>query len=196
MSLYTMSLSQAMVLLFGLGCVAFGAYGVAHIRQHFELAWFIPDGSHMKRFLEDLNLHYPHFGRRGSVYWGAMNYSAEMDNVALLDKQLRADKRVIQVDSWAVAYEEWLTKHNIAEGEYLAICCNSRSLATLAFLGKGIFLLLSRHFPLPFTDPVGVNFLDRFSQFLFSPNGAPYQKNFKFNGSLACGQPLPPIMVS
>ena len=34
------------------------------------------------------------------------------------------------------------------------------------------------------------------SKYLFSPIGSKYQKNFRFDGKLHCGQPAPPITVS
>lgn len=34
------------------------------------------------------------------------------------------------------------------------------------------------------------------SQFLWSPNGARFQKNFKFRGNFTCGKPSPPVIVS
>lgn len=34
------------------------------------------------------------------------------------------------------------------------------------------------------------------SQFLWSPNGARFQKNFKFDGKFECGKPSPPVIVS
>jgi hypothetical protein len=34
------------------------------------------------------------------------------------------------------------------------------------------------------------------SKYLFSPSGSKYQKNFRFDEKLHCGQPAPPITVS
>lgn len=33
-------------------------------------------------------------------------------------------------------------------------------------------------------------------KFLFSPNGAKYNKNFRFDGQFKCDKPAPPITVS
>jgi hypothetical protein len=34
------------------------------------------------------------------------------------------------------------------------------------------------------------------SKYLFSTHGAKYQKSFRFDGKLLCGQPAPPVTVS
>lgn len=34
------------------------------------------------------------------------------------------------------------------------------------------------------------------SKFLWSPNGARFQKNFRFDGEFVCGKPAPPVTVS
>lgn len=39
-------------------------------------------------------------------------------------------------------------------------------------------------------------FNDYLSKFLWSPNGARFQKNFRFERDIECGKPAPPITVS
>ena len=38
-------------------------------------------------------------------------------------------------------------------------------------------------------------FSEKISLFLYSPKGAQYRDQFKFNGTLACKDPAPPILV-
>lgn len=40
------------------------------------------------------------------------------------------------------------------------------------------------------------DFNQHLSQFLWSPNGARFQKNFRFGGTFECGKPSPPVVVS
>ena len=39
-------------------------------------------------------------------------------------------------------------------------------------------------------------FHEKLSHFLFAPMGAKYRNMFKFDGTLHCGEPAPPILVS
>ena len=47
------------------------------------------------------------------------------------------------------------------------------------------------------TDAISENEFNTYlTKFLFTPSGSKYQKMFRFDGDLKCGQPAPPITVS
>ncbi|CAG0918990.1 unnamed protein product [Notodromas monacha] len=148
------------VICLGLAFVTLGAYGVSQMRQHFEIAWFLPDESYLKDFLKDINDYFPAIGKRGFIVYGRMNHSGLVHDLRNLDEKFGGQTFVTSVDSWSQSFLDWM------ETFY------------------------------PSEQMNDFTFAERFSQFLFMPSGAPYARNFVFNGTLTCGEPVPEILVS
>ncbi|XP_071520862.1 patched domain-containing protein 3-like [Panulirus ornatus] len=90
------------VLVVAMTALLFGAslWGVSNLRQEFNPVWFIPQSSYLFQFLSRLLNYYPQAGVRGSVYFGALNYSQELPKICQLTAALRENEYISSVDSW------------------------------------------------------------------------------------------------
>jgi predicted RND superfamily exporter protein len=154
-----------LVILLTLGFAATGIRGSMLLKQKFDPNWFLGENTHLFKFKMERAKFFPDNGQNAGIYFGRLNYSAELPNIHRLLTQLKQEENIIK------NLEEWYS------GFRYYVRLNSNKDVTTDILSDD-------------------EFSTYISKYLFSPSGSMYQKNFRFDGKLHCGEPAPPITVA
>ncbi|XP_066996697.1 patched domain-containing protein 3 isoform X3 [Anabrus simplex] len=153
------------IVLLTAGFAAISIKGNMDLRQKFDPVWFLPERTHLYQFIKEQSTYYPDMGQHAGVFFGSLNYSAEIPKIKQLAEQLRKESDILKdVEDWYDGFENYV---NVNFG-----------------------------YNLPHDTLSDDEFSNLLSRYLFSPSGASYQKNFRFDGNLSCGIPAPPVTVS
>ncbi|XP_066996696.1 patched domain-containing protein 3 isoform X2 [Anabrus simplex] len=156
---------QVFIVLLTAGFAAISIKGNMDLRQKFDPVWFLPERTHLYQFIKEQSTYYPDMGQHAGVFFGSLNYSAEIPKIKQLAEQLRKESDILKdVEDWYDGFENYV---NVNFG-----------------------------YNLPHDTLSDDEFSNLLSRYLFSPSGASYQKNFRFDGNLSCGIPAPPVTVS
>ncbi|GLH10958.1 NPC intracellular cholesterol transporter 1 homolog 1b [Gryllus bimaculatus] len=156
---------QILVILITIGFTAISIKGNFELKQKFDPIWFLSEKTHLYQFIKERSYYYPDMGQDAGVYFGSLNYSAELPKIRNLIAEFKNQTDILKdVEDWYGGFEVYVNKN-----------FNIR---------------------LPEENLTKADFHYLLSRYLFSPSGASFQKNFRFNGTLKCGEPAPPITVS
>lgn len=154
-----------LVIFLTLGFAAAGIRGSMLLKQKFDPNWFLAKHTHLYKFNMERAKFFPDIGQNAAIYFGRLNYSAELPNIYRLLTQFKQEENIIKnLEEWYSGFRYYVNR-NIEKDIATDILSDDE-------------------------------FSTYISKYLFSPSGSKYQKNFRFDGNLHCGQPAPPVTVS
>ncbi|CAG0891879.1 unnamed protein product [Cyprideis torosa] len=162
---FAIGATTVIVILLSLGLLAVNLFGLFHLKQEFELTWFVPSNSYISKFFIAHRRYFPDSGLIGHAYFGSSNSKSLSENFPALvnaSNRLKECGLLLHLESWPLELHSW--NENYFYGEDL--------LNQTMSAGK---------------------FRQRLSRFLSSPTGAKYQQDFHFENPLECGEDLPPF---
>jgi len=166
-SLLDSSFFKAAVLTITAGLLAFGIYGSVNIVQRFDPIRMLPRGNYLSEWIHTQNQYWPSYGLQVQVMTGPL----VLEDLPRLDGMVGAFERVAQdgPDKILREVDSWWPRFK----QFLEEDKNKtwQDLNTLD------------------------NFHLMLSDFLFDIENSKEQNQFKFNGTLVCSQPVPPIIA-
>ena len=140
---------------------------MTELKQEFKASWFLPPKSYLGDWIKTNEKYFPGSGTRVTINIGGINYESEFWKLESLVNSLQKETNIVSsVDSWMSEFRNYLEGNGILDGVF---------------------------------DSTGMNhteFYFRLTQFLYSPRGAKYQKNFQFDSLLQCGSLTPGIELT
>ena len=179
--------SKVTVVILTGGLTALGAYGVTELKQEFNPAWFLPPRSYLTEWMNNKEEYFPNKGERVTINIGEIgnnkkksklifftevdlfikDYEKELWKVeAMIEALERETEIVTNVDSWLGQFRSYVTDNQLIQGYF------------------------------DLKNVTDIEFFYRLTQFLYSPSGSKYRKNFHFGSNLVCGLNSPPIKLS
>jgi hypothetical protein len=156
------------VLTVAAGLFAFGVYGSVNIVQRFDPIRMLPAGNYLSEWIHTQNKYWPSYGLQVQVMTGPL----ALEDLPGLDRMVAALERAAEPGP-------------------------ERILRTVESWWPSFKLFLVRHRN---TTWDGIQEFSTFqlllTDFLFDVDNSKQQSNFKFNGSLICNQPAPPILAT
>lgn len=150
-----------------------GIFGNVLLRQEFDPAWFLPSDTYIAQWFASNKRYFPSQGERATIHFSGTQLPEDLAKIESLVRQLEEEREiVVSVNAWTTPYLDYLNKLGISSWDRLNSVSNSSTASNL--------------------------FRESLTQFLFSPAGAAYQRQFRFGGggNLTCGQAAPRILKS
>lgn len=119
-----------------------------NLEQSFNPILFIPHSSYLFQFLSNLMYFYPQAGERGTVYFGALNYSQELHKIGELGQAMERSEGVASVTSWydLMADYTWKDTGEDIRGKELNATFFSEILSSFLFSPAGTRFQTYFHF--------------------------------------------------
>lgn len=109
--------SKAVVLAVTAICLGFGIYGVVELKQEFNPAWFLPGGSYLLGWLDQVEKYFPASGEKVTINIGEIDYSQELWKVESLVHQLEEEKEIVtSVESWLTDFRSYVESNQLIQG--------------------------------------------------------------------------------
>ena len=141
---------------------------MTEIKQEFDIAKYLPPKSYVGDWIQAKKIYFPGFGDRAIINFGEIDYVDELWKLSSLTEILEKQNDIISsTDSWLREFKKYVKDNDILDIE---------DLNTIGFNKT--------------------NFYYRLTQFLFSPGGLKYQRNFEFDSQLKCGAISPKIKLT
>ena len=141
---------------------------MTEIKQEFDIAKYLPPKSYVGDWIQAKKIYFPGFGDRAIINFGEIDYVDELWKLSSLTEILEKQNDIISsTDSWQREFKNYVKDNDILDIE---------DLNTIGFNKT--------------------NFYYRLTQFLFSPGGLKYQRNFEFDSQLKCGAISPKIKLT
>jgi len=160
---------KALVLIVTAAFAGVGLYGLTELKQEFNPIDFIPQDSYLAGWMRVNNDYFPKEGERVVVNIGDIDYTAELSKLdGLVSALLNETEIISQVDSWYIEFRKYATENHLVGSEewFQLFQTNSNK------------------------------FYEVLTQFLFSPAGSKYKRNFNFMTDLICGEAAPQVQLS
>ena len=158
------------VILFTATLTGVGIWGNCLIEQKFVPAWFLPPDSYLSRWFKINEQYFPFGGDRVTVWYAGLDYVGEMEQIHNLAVTLSNQTDIIDnVDSWTTKYLEYIQLPSYSLSSWDG---DYRQFGNDSY------------------------FYHKLTQFLFSPYGAKYRPQFKFEFDPWCGYTAPNIYMT
>ncbi|XP_066250245.1 patched domain-containing protein 3-like [Euwallacea similis] len=99
----------------------FSLNSAVKLEQRFDPTWFLPEETHLAKYMEIRNTHFPQLGYGGGLYLGALNYSQEITKIKLSVEKLENLTDVTRnVVSWVEPFRNFVLvnfKHDIYKSD-------------------------------------------------------------------------------
>ncbi|XP_046745326.1 NPC intracellular cholesterol transporter 1-like [Diprion similis] len=92
------------VLMITAGIAAFGIYGSTRLEQRFDPEWFLPEGTYLAQYLNEVKQNYPEQGHEGFVFMGKLDYVSNFQKILQLCETLRSLDILQNIDQWPVKF--------------------------------------------------------------------------------------------
>lgn len=159
--------SKTIVLISTAALCGSSIYGLTQLRQEFNPMWLLPEESSLKQWFNRNQEYFPTDGERVTITIGKIDYTNELWKVADLVEKLSHEEDIVSVvDSWLTGFKDYLEGNKLVQDLFTAFNVSN------------------------------TEFYERLTQYLFSPKGSKYRKNFMFDSSIQCGIASPPILLS
>ncbi|XP_023328081.1 Niemann-Pick C1 protein [Eurytemora carolleeae] len=160
---------QAFVLIATAVLGGFGIYGLSELKQEFNPIKFIPPESYLAGWFHANTEYFPKEGERVIVNIGDIDYNNELHKLENLVGALVNETEILSaVDSWYLEFRKFAVGKNLVEeSDWFNLFQENRE-----------------------------KFYTILTQFLFSPDGAPYRRRFNFVNDLICGEAAPTVLLS
>lgn len=97
------------VIIFTVIMTGFSLEALFRLEQRFDPAWFIPENTYYKAFLDERQLYYPEMGNEAFVYIGAVNYSQELPKIFAIVNSLNNETDILHsVDAWTEPFRTYV----------------------------------------------------------------------------------------
>ena len=112
--------SKAIVILFTLGLLGTGIYGSTQIKQEFNPAWFLPPGSYLLGWLDQVDKYFPESGEKVTINIGDIDYREELWKVEALVEDIQNQTDIVtSVDSWLTNFKTYVESNQLIRGIFL-----------------------------------------------------------------------------
>jgi len=157
------------VLLFTIGWLSVGGWGLSMLRQEFNPVWFIPQDSYLAGWFAANSEHFPKAGETVKINIAGIDYSSELPKIDNLVNRLQQETAILSsVDSWYTKFKTYTEENDLVDG---------------------------KHWFDVFREDK-TKFYRILTQFLFSPSGAKYRGSFNFMSDLVCGEAASQVLLS
>ncbi|XP_026471686.1 protein patched homolog 2-like [Ctenocephalides felis] len=108
--------SQVILTKFGkiivlISTIAFAALSIKNtllLEQKFDPMWFIPEDTHLFKYIEKRREYYPQIGFEAVVFIGNLNYSTEFKKIIKLEETLQHQNVISNIDSWIIPFCQYV----------------------------------------------------------------------------------------
>ena len=169
---------HAIIISIGVGILGVGIWGCYTIKQEINLSKFYPSDSYLSKWANGFDEHFRNWELGFSVYTNVLSTKEDF---------IRLDELTKQLSSWIESnqilddMDNWWSAFNMHMKEYW----NITDWKTLYHEDEN---------QLKYGDKKDLQHY--VSEFLYSPNGAKYVSNLRFDGTLNCNQRSPSITAS
>lgn len=112
------------MILLTLGFAATGIRGSMLLKQKFDPNWFLGENTHLFKFKMERAKFFPDNGQTAGIYFGRLNYSAELTNIHRLLTQLKQEENIIKnLEEWYSGFRYYV-KQNLKKGLFTGFCIN------------------------------------------------------------------------
>ena len=147
-----------------------GIWGNYSLEQKFVPAWFLPPDSYLSKWFKINEKYFPFGGDRVTVWFAGLDYVNDFEQINNLALTLANQTDIIDnVDSWTNKYLEYI---QLPSYSLVSWDGDYRQLGNDSY------------------------FYHKLTQFLFSPLGAKYRPQFKFEFEPWCGYAAPNILMT
>ena len=98
------------VIFFSLAFFGISAWGLANLKQDFNVLWFLPKDSYLYKFVSKRNEFYPSSGAIGQIYFGDIRIYEQLAQIEELVESLEASEYIGEVDCWYTSYKQYFEK--------------------------------------------------------------------------------------
>lgn len=99
---------KTIVVILALAITAFSTERLFQIKQKFDPVWFIPSHYQYFQYIMNHRHFYPNKGFEAGVYFGNLNYTAEMPKIISLAEKIKRQTHILgQVAAWTDAFQEY-----------------------------------------------------------------------------------------
>lgn len=99
-----------------LGLAAAGIRGTILLKQKFDPNWFLAKHTHLYKFNMERAKFFPDIGQDAAIYFGRLNYSAELPNIYRLLTQFKKEENIIKnLEEWYSGFRYYVNR-NIEKG--------------------------------------------------------------------------------
>lgn len=110
------------MILLTLGFAAVGLRGSLLLKQKFDLNWFLAEDTHLYKFNMERAKFFPDMGQNAGIYFGGLNYSAELPNIHRLVAQLKQEENILKnLEEWYSEFQSYV-KLNLKKGLFTEVC--------------------------------------------------------------------------
>jgi len=161
--------AKVCVLLFTIGWLSVGGWGLSMLRQEFNPIWFIPQDSYLAGWFAANTEHFPKAGETVKINIAQIDYSSELPKIDHLVARLEQETAILSsVDSWYTKFKTYTEENDLVDGKHWFDVFQEDKMKFYRIL----------------------------TQFLFSPSGAKYRVHFNFVGDLVCGEAASEVLLS
>jgi len=110
------------VILLTLGFAATGIRGSILLKQKFDPNWLLGENTHLFKFRMERAKFFPDNGLNAGIYFGRLNYSAELPNIHRILTQVKQEENIIKnLEEWYSGFRYYV-KLNLKKGLCTGFC--------------------------------------------------------------------------
>lgn len=110
------------MILLTLGFAAIGIRGSILLKQKFDPNWFLAEDTHLYKFNMERAKFFPDIGQNAGIYFGRLNYSAELSNIHRLVAQFKQEENILKnLEEWYSKFRSYV-KWNLKKGSFIEFC--------------------------------------------------------------------------
>ncbi|XP_039299028.1 NPC intracellular cholesterol transporter 1 homolog 1b [Nilaparvata lugens] len=111
-NVFLTKIGKMLVILFTCAIFGINLKGILQLKQKFDPKWFLPEGSELLKFYTVRNEMYPYMGQDARIYFGKLNYSADLGNVCRFAHDLSSQQDIIlKVESFCDDFYYYANKY-------------------------------------------------------------------------------------
>ncbi|PNF27986.1 hypothetical protein B7P43_G14201 [Cryptotermes secundus] len=101
-----------LVIILTLGLAAAGIRGCILLKQKFDPNWFLAKHTHLYKFNMERAKFFPDIGQDAEIYFGRLNYSAELPNIYRLLTQFKKEENIIKnLEEWYSGFRYYVNRN-------------------------------------------------------------------------------------
>ncbi|CAH0560340.1 unnamed protein product [Brassicogethes aeneus] len=100
---------KLVVILITIICLGFSIESSFKLEKHFDPNWFVPEETHLAKYIEVKRQFYPSYGFNAGLYLGSINYTHEINNIKRMVDDLEAMTNITtNVISWVDPFRDFV----------------------------------------------------------------------------------------
>jgi Niemann-Pick C1 protein len=177
--------AKVCVILFTIGWLSVGGWGLSMLRQEFNPIWFIPQESYLAGWFAANTEHFPKAGETVKINIAQIDYSSELPKIDNLVARLEQETAILSsVDSWYTKFKAYTEENDLVDGKHWFDVFQEDKMKFYRILTQFLFRYVNHSQPKFFNELI-----------YFSPSGAKYRMHFNFVGDLVCGEAASEVLV-